>query len=79
MPTHDEPPEPARRVEADELPFWLPGEAVTRAMFELCREQRAAIRQYALDHGRGVGVVDRVSGAKMTAWPPPDLIVHRGE
>jgi hypothetical protein len=53
---------PARRVEPDELPLWLPGEAIERAMFELCRDHWPAIQEYALAHGsRGVAVVDRVS------------------
>jgi hypothetical protein len=42
MPTPEE--SPARRVEPDELPLWLPGEGLERAMVELCRDHWAAVR-----------------------------------
>jgi hypothetical protein len=32
-------------------PLWLAGEAVTRAMFDLCKADWPAIHRYALDHG----------------------------
>jgi hypothetical protein len=65
MPGPDRPPEPARRIEPDELPLWLRGEAIDRAMWRLLCAHWPAIKGYALAHGsRGVAVVDRASAAK---------------
>jgi Rrf2 family protein len=76
---HDK-PSSARRIDPNELPLWLPDEALLRATFDLCRAHWFVIRRYALDHGaRGVGVVERVTAAKLGPWPPPDLLVHEGQ
>jgi hypothetical protein len=79
MATYPSADEPARRVEPDELPLWLPGEALERAMFELCRDHWPTIRDYALAHGRGVAVLDRASAEKQGTWPPTVLLRHRGQ
>jgi hypothetical protein len=72
---HDEP----RRVDADDLPIWLPDERACRQAFELVRDHWWAVKQYAETHRvRGVAIVDRLTAEREGAWPLSILLCHHG-